>query len=157
GAHGTQGWVKVGSYSGELDHLVGLTELKLRCGETEHDLAVEGVRPAHREILMKLAGIDSRDDAQRLHGCELWVDRSAAAPCGEDEFYVADLVGCALYGEGENVIAHVVGVWDSGVCDMLEVETLDGKTYNVPFREPFVGEVDVRKRHVELKAPWVLA
>ena len=157
GAHGTEGWVKVGSYSGEHEHLVDLTEVTLRCGETQWRIAVEGIRPAPREILVKLAGIETRNEALRLHGCELWVDRAAAAPRGEDEFYVADLVGCELFAEGEKIGAWVVSVWDSGICDMLEVKTVGGDTYNVPFREPFVGELDVEERRIELKAPWVLA
>lgn len=157
GAHGTDGWVKVGSYSGELEHLAGLSELTLWCGETQRHIVVEQVRPTYREVLIKFAGVDSRDDAARLHGCELRVPRSAAVPRGEDEFYVADLVGCELYTGDKKVGAHVISVWDSGACDMLEVKTDDGDIYNVPFREPFVGDVSVERRRIELKTPWILS
>jgi 16S rRNA processing protein RimM len=158
GAHGTGGEIKIGSYSGELEHLGGLTEVTLRCGASQRRFIVEQVRIAHREALVKLAGVDDRDEALRLAKCEVWVPRSAAAPCGEDEYYIGDLVGCHLVaGPGADVRARVVAVWESGSDDMLEVEAADGTIYHVPFREPFIGEVDVERRRIELTAPWVLA
>lgn len=158
GAHGTGGEIKIGSYSGELEHLRGLTEVTLRCGATDRRFAVAQVRIAHREALVKLEGVDTRDEALRFAKCEVWVPRSSAAPRGEDEFYVADLVGCRLIeAPGGETRGRVIAVWESGSDDMLEVAAADGKTYNVPFREPFVGEVDVEGRRIELTAPWVLA
>jgi 16S rRNA processing protein RimM len=138
GAHGTQGEVKVGSYSGELEHLLSLSEVTLRCHSGERRLKIEQVRLAHSEALVKFAGVDTRDEAARLTRCELWAPRAAASPRGEDEYYIADLIGCGLYSAEapERPTARVVSVWNSGICDMLEVETESGQTYNVPFREP---------------------
>ena len=159
GAHGTEGEVKVGSYSGELEHLLSLTEVSLRCRSGERRLKIEQVRLAHSEALVKFAGVDTRDDAARLARCELWAPRAAASPRGEDEYYIADLIGCSLYAADAptDAAARVVSVWDSGIGDMLEVETEGGQTYNVPFREPFIGEIDTDSRRIELKTPWVLA
>jgi 16S rRNA processing protein RimM len=157
GAHGTGGEIKVGSYSGELAHLQALTEVTLICAGSEHRFEVERVRLAHREALVKLAGVDTRDAALRLWKCELWIPRSGAAPRGEDEYYIGDLIGCELVDGSDGAgVARVIAVWESARDDMLEVEAADGTVYNVPFREPFIGEVDVPGRRIELKTPWVL-
>ena len=163
GAHGTAGEVKLGSYSGELAHLAALTKVGLRCpGSSDgaiRRLEIEHVRLTHREALVKFRGVDSRDAAQELRRCEVWVPRLQAAQCGEDEYYIADLIGCELRspGRGAEVLARVVSVWETGIGDMLEVETPEGKIFNVPFREPFIGEVDTGHRMIELETPWVLA
>jgi 16S rRNA processing protein RimM len=163
GAHGTAGEVKLGSYSGELAHLTALTEVGLHCpGASEgavRRLEIEHVRLTHREALVKFRGVDSREAAQALRRCEIWVPRSQAAQRGEDEYYIADLIGCELRspGGGAEVLARVVSVWETGIGDILEVETPEGKVFNVPFREPFIGEVDTAQRKIELETPWVLA
>lgn len=163
GAHGTAGEVKLGSYSGELAHLEALAEVDLRCPGAPDGavrrLEIEHVRLTHREALVKFRGVDSRDAALELQRCEVWVPRSQAAQRGEDEYYIADLIGCELRapGEGAEVLAHVVSVWETANGDVLEVETPEGKIFNVPFREPFIGEVDTDQRRIELETPWVLA
>ncbi len=163
GAHGTAGEVKLGSYSGELAHLVALSDVGLRCpGASERAtrrLEIEHVRLTHREALVKFRGVDTRDAALELRRCEVWVPRSQAAQRGEGEHYIADLIGCELRspGGGADVLAHVVSVWETGIGDILEVETPEGKIFNVPFREPFIGEVDTEQRRIELATPWVLA
>ncbi|NBF38860.1 MAG: 16S rRNA processing protein RimM [Spirochaetes bacterium] len=163
GAHGTAGEVKLGSYSGELAHFTALTEVRLRCPGASEDsirrLEIEHVRLTHREALVKFRGVDSRDAAQDLRRCEVWVPRLQAAQCGEDEYYIADLIGCELRSRGgdEEVLARVVSVWETGIGDILEVETPEGKIFNVPFREPFIGAVDTAQRQIELETPWVLA
>ncbi|MFW6223682.1 MAG: ribosome maturation factor RimM, partial [Spirochaetota bacterium] len=157
GAHGVAGEVKLGSYSGELEHLEALTEVSLRCsaGATRR-LAIEHVRLTHREALVKFQGVDSREAALELQRCEVWVPRSQAARRREDEYYIADLIGCELRapGEGTEALARVVSVWETGNGEILEVETPEGKIFNVPFREPFIGEVDTEHRMIELEAPW---
>ncbi|MFP4068431.1 MAG: ribosome maturation factor RimM [Spirochaetaceae bacterium] len=169
GAHGTGGEVKVGAYSGETGHLADLTEVELRCpggGEQGRRLRVERVRLTHREALFKLEGIDDRETAVSLRRCELWVPREKASSRGEDEFYIADLVGCELYlqeglqdppqGKAQRPVGRVLSVWETGACDMLEVETAEGSVRNIPFREPYVGEVDTRRRRIALQTPWIL-
>jgi len=107
--------------------------------------------------------VDSRDAAAALLRCELWAPREKAAPLAEDEFYIADLIGCDLVvteagaDRSRTPVARVIAVWESGSDDMLEVKAPDGAVYNVPLREPFIGSVDVDARRIELLAPWVLA
>lgn len=158
GAHGTGGEVKVGSYSGELDHLAKLEVVKLRCRNGDRTLEVEQVRVARDAAIFKFAGVDTREAALGLQGGELIAPRAHAAPRGPNEYYIADLVGCSLRapGAGGAVLARVISVWDSGSSDMLEAETPNGRIYNVPFRRPFIGNVDLEAAVIELLEPWIL-
>jgi len=149
-AHGTAGEVRVRSYSGETGHLLALREVRLRLGTRERTAAVEAVRPASPDVLVKFAGVDDRETAQALIGGELWVDRSRAAPLGPGEFYADDLCGCGLFVGAERV-GEVTGVCETGHASLLEVRTGDGRTVMVPFTDHFVGEVDVAARRVALR------
>lgn len=106
-------------------------------------------------VLVKVEGYDSPEAARALTGFEIWVPRDKAAPCGKGEYYIADLVGCALV-DGERELGRVGGVSESGNGFLLEVAMASGPSVYVPFRKEFVGEVDIKARRIELLAPWIL-
>jgi 16S rRNA processing protein RimM len=149
-AHGTAGEVRVKSFSGETEHLLRLAEVTLRRGGVERTVAIEACRTALPDVLVKFAGIDDREAAQKLRGWELWVERSRAAPLAAGEYYATDLRGCGLFVGAERV-GSVTGVCDAGRAPLLEVRTGDGRTVMVPFTDHFVGEVDVAAGRVELR------
>ena len=85
-AHGVRGELKVESMSGETDHFRSLSTVTLVRGDRRHELAVEGVRVAHRTVLLKLEGVDSPEDAKRWRGWEIVAPRRHAAPIREGEY-----------------------------------------------------------------------
>ncbi|HOZ72950.1 MAG TPA: ribosome maturation factor RimM [Spirochaetales bacterium] len=153
--HGVDGRLRLVSYSGETDHLMRLTEATLRGDGRELFVRIESVTAHGNGVLMKVVGYDSPERAVALSGMELWAPRDMAAPLDDDQYYYADLVGCALVAGGTE-LASVVAVCDSGGGDLLEVAKPDGSSAYVPFRKEFVGEVDVHARRIELVAPWIL-
>ena len=151
-AHGVHGFVRFESLSGEIDHFASMHRVELRGrGQPPRGYDVELVRLGAPTLLMKLAGVDDRDDAATLTGREIWVDRSYAAPLAPDEYYVADLTGCELHQDGR-VIGTVRAVLEAGAGDMLEAVTAEGRTVLVPFRRQFVRTTDVDARVIELES-----
>jgi len=51
----------------------------------------------------------------------------------------------------------VCAVCEGGNGSLLEIEVPSGKRYFVPFMNEYVGEVDLERRVVELKADWLLS
>jgi len=155
-AHGTGGEVRVRSYSGETEHLLRLRTVSLRRGGVEREAAIESARTALPDVLVKFAGVDSREAAQTFAGWELWVDRTRAAPLGAGEVYATDLVGCGVFA-GAGRVGEVTGICETGHAPLLEVRTVDGRTAMVPYTDHFVGGVDVAARRLELRDPEVIA
>ena len=153
--YGVAGHVKVHSYSGETKHFMSLCEVNLVSGKRERPFHVEEVRLISNSVLLKLAGIDSPEEARRYSGWELWVDRSFAAELREGEYYHADLCRCTVV-QGGRALGRIMSVCDGGAADLLEIETSGGKRFLVPFIEEFVGEVNLVNHTVELKADWLL-
>lgn len=167
--YGLKGELKVRSLSGETEHIVALEgkNISLRqavagkSAPAQLSRIVESVRVVEPHLLVKFKGIDTPEDARKLTGCEILVARELASPLDNDEFYVIDLIGCSLILNG-TAIGTVQNVWETGAHDMLEVKLADPvaesgfRVVQVPFRLPFVGDVDVQARTIELLAPWVL-
>ncbi|HVP18790.1 MAG TPA: ribosome maturation factor RimM [Spirochaetia bacterium] len=148
--YGVRGEVRGRSFSGEPDHFVALTEAVFRKGDTEKKLRIESVRPHMRDVVLKIAGIDTPEDARRLIGFEIWVPRGQAARLREGEYYTADLCRCSIWFEDE-LIGSVRSVWEGGPSQLLEVRNASGKTFLVPFNDHFVGEVDVEGGRILLR------
>jgi len=81
--------------------------------------------------------------------------REAALPrLEDDEFYVRDLLGCAVTVDGGRV-GVVRDVIASPANDVVEVALADGRTALVPFVADAVLEVAPGEGRVAL-APWAL-
>jgi 16S rRNA processing protein RimM len=155
--HGVAGELKVRSFSGETGHIAALREALFRKGALEKRLRFESVRlpGGSSAAIVKIAGVETPEQAARLVGWEIWVARADAAPLGLGEFYAADLCGCGVW-LADKRIGGVRSVWDGGPAQLLEVEGEDGRTVLVPFTEHFVGDVDVARGRIELRGDEVL-
>ncbi len=155
GTHGVAGELKARSLSGELDHLLTLSDALLRKAGRETTVCFESVRRQVPGILLKVKGIDSPEKARALIGSEIWVPRSLAAPLDRGEYYAADLCQCSLW-YGEEEIGVVRSVWDGGPAQLLEVRGKEGRTFLVPFSEHFIGDVELEKGRIRLKEDEII-
>ncbi len=175
-AHGLKGTFKVESTSGESAHFVELEEVTLRSGDRERVFAVESVDGCTANLLMKCVGIDTPEDAKKFSGWEIMVPKDMACPLYEDEFYIEDLKQCTLvYGLASDApieIGSVTGVLEGGESYLIEVslsesfnlsqyvdsdnELSKGSKRFIPFKNEFIGTVDIKRKVIELMHLWIL-
>ncbi|MBN1837195.1 MAG: 16S rRNA processing protein RimM [Spirochaetales bacterium] len=155
GAHGLQGALKVKSLSGETGHFFRLERVYVLGAVDFEEYRVDGVKPYRSGVLLKLEGVDTPEQADKLRGHEVWVERANASVLGEGEYYLADLCRCRVY-QAEREIGVVVSVCEGGNAELLEVERPSGERVIVPFLSAFVGEVDVESGSIHLTAGFEL-
>ncbi len=153
---GLEGLLRVESYSGEFEHFTRLGEVTLERGSRNRRYSVESIRIRGRELLIKLAGVDTPEAGRELAGWEILVDRAHAAPLAAGEYYLSDLCDC-IVAKDSKPLGRIRAVCEGGNGDLLEIEVPTGGRYFVPFREEFVGDVDVQAGVVQLKADWLLS
>lgn len=154
--HGVRGLLKVESYSGEYDHFLDLKELKLRKDGKERLFLIERFEVYGKGLLLKLKGVDTPEEGKKFSRWEIWVDRSNASELQDNEFYQADLCGTLLVYQGQPM-GKVLSVIAGGNGDLLEVsleKTSEVKL--IPFRNEFIGKVDIQGGTLELLEDWVL-
>lgn len=153
-SHGVQGYVKVKSFSGETAHFSSMREVLLIKDNREKVYRIEAVKTVHEGVLIKFEGVDSPEAGKLLSGSEIWVERNLSAPLEDGEFYAADVQGCRLIYQGEDV-GIVKSIIENGATDLLEIN-VEGGTRIVPLTEQFIGTIDVQAKTIELKDDWVL-
>ena len=179
GTHGVAGEFKVESTSGEYEHFERMEEVTLCNGDQKKLFSVEQVKTGGNTLYMKLAGINSPEEAAKYNRWEIVVPREYAHPLQKGEWYIEDLKGCSVWYGGdsasfleENVVGTVTNVVEGGSGYLVEIllsesckllasdvkHTKSGavRTVYVPFKDMFIGTVDVEQKRMQLMHLWIL-
>jgi 16S rRNA processing protein RimM len=156
--HGLKGFIKIRPLSGEIDHLLALETVLIRLGVKEKLYTIEESQEIHAAVLMKFQGIDTPEDAKKLSGGELLVDRSQAAPLQDDEYYIEDLKGLkvVLAAFDGTELGEITDVMEGGGAELVEIRLISGEKKLVPFRNEFFGKIDVENQRAVLLSDWIL-
>jgi len=97
---------------------------------------------------LTLEGVEDRNAAEAIDGFTISVDRHDLPELGDDEVYLADLVGLAVEHGGERLgVVERIEVYPSSSA--LVVSTAD-RELEIPIHPPYVEEVDLRARTVRV-------
>lgn len=153
GAHGVRGTVKIKSYTEYSDDLTAYGVLYNAQGDIV-DVTIKG----HNKdmILADIAGVNSREEAQALHGTELMVPRSALPDTNADagEYYIEDLVGMAVELEDGTAYGTIKSIQNYGAGDVVELHIFQGnKALLLPFNDECFPRINTKKHSVILALP----
>jgi len=156
-SYGLKGEVKVRPFNDDCSYLKNIKQgiILLKDGR-EVKYGIEGFRKSGSQVYMKFLGIDDPETAKKLAGATLFVPKSEAAPLKKGEYYISDLIGCTLIHE-EKSVATVVSYYDGPQAILLEVKDGNAKKFMVPLMKPFVGEVNIDNKTIELLTLELLA
>jgi 16S rRNA processing protein RimM len=182
---GLQGEVKVLSLSDfpERFEKKGQRWLRSPKGETPQLVNLKYGRniPGKNLYIVKLAEINSREQAEALKNYKLLVPIGDRVPLAKDEYHVADLMDLAVYlQETGELVGHVRDIFSTG-HDLLEVELIPQlipeilsetlpeteeaiavkeqvtqkkpKTILIPFVMTIVPIVDIANKRIEITPP----
>ncbi|MGI6432817.1 MAG: ribosome maturation factor RimM [Sphaerochaetaceae bacterium] len=150
GPHGVKGLLKFQLFSSDASHLKTLTTIELRKGDVKREMEIQFIQDLGHASVIKFTGIDTPEQARTYSGWELWIRREEALSLEEGEYYVADLLGCAMLVAGKKV-ATVISWIDGAQSVLLEVESLEhGKRFLIPFLAQYIGHIDLSEKTIEL-------
>jgi len=120
---------------------------------------VESVRFHRGEALVKLAGVETMDQADALRGLVLGLRVRDLPPLADSEYYHHQLEGLDVLDAQGVVLGRVASVRDNPGHDLLVVVPSDGDSgaFMVPLVEAFVREVDLGRRRIVVDLPAGLA
>lgn len=107
-------------------------------------------RPQKKMYLVKLKGIDSMTEAEKLKGGELKVEEDDRVPLEEGEYYVRDIVGCAVITDEGETLGVVSDVLSPGANDVWVVKRPQGRELLLPVIDEVVLDVDVAAKRIKV-------
>ena len=110
------------------------------------------LRPVREGYLVRLDGVDSMEAAAALTLSEVRVPRSALPALAPGEYFVEDIVGCAVEDETGRPLGTVHGTMWTGAHDVATVIGTDGREHMVPLVPDFVIGVDAPGRKMQIRS-----
>jgi 16S rRNA processing protein RimM len=121
---------------------------RLTLGDREREVARRAGTDDH--VILRVTGVDDRRAAEALRGTDLLVDRAAAPPLEEGEFWAEDLEGLRVV-DGERDLGRVRGMLELPSCEVLELDS----ELLVPLVRDAVRRVDLAGGVVEVDTAFL--
>ena len=148
GTHGLRGEIRVECWCDSPDFLAGFTTLYFDGGQTE--LSVKS-RPHKNIVLSKIEDVDTVEDAEKLRGRVLFIDRGdVKLPEGRN--FIQDLIGCRVLDADDSSVCYgeITDVFKTGANDVYTVKNGESE-YLVPVVDSIVTLKNVDEGFVLVK------
>ncbi|MGR3914214.1 MAG: ribosome maturation factor RimM [Gammaproteobacteria bacterium] len=135
GQHGVRGWLKVFSHMRPREEILQYERWLLaprhaapaRDAHDWREVEVAAVRAHGKQLLAKVAGIDTRDAAEELAGMRIAVHRAQLPPPAAGEYYWSDLIGMRVVNRDGEMLGRVDHLLETGANDVLSVMREDAR------------------------------
>ena len=150
---GRRGEVAVELHTGSRERFrAGSRVLALDKLDRRREMVVEDSWPHKGLVVLKFCGVENISQAEALVGCEIQVPRKERLPLPTGEFYVSELVGCAVFNHGVEVGRIAEVQFGYGDAPLLTVRA--GATEHLlPLAEAYLVNVDLKGRRLDMDLP----
>jgi 16S rRNA processing protein RimM len=121
GAFGVRGEVALLSWTDPREALFRYQPWILRSGDSEREIAGVRGRDTGKRVIATFPGIDTREQAEALHGTEIWVPRDRLPPPAPGEYYWVDLEGLSVRTVDGIELGTVSHLFDTGANPVMVV------------------------------------
>ncbi len=109
--------------------------------------SLQGVRPQGDGVILKLDGVETRDQAEALRGAFIFVESEASAPPPPGAYRVDDIIGSSVVLPSGRTVGKVADVLILPGNDVWVVREGD-REYLVPAVKELILSVDVASRRI---------
>jgi 16S rRNA processing protein RimM len=151
--HGVRGELRVKSYTQDPKAIGAYGDLTDKAGVKRFTLAA--LRLVKDDMLVvRVAGVASREEAEKLNGVALFARRSQLPPPSDDEFYHDDLIGLEAVTREGDALGRIIALRNFGAGDILEIAPATGsETLLLPFTKAVAVEVDFEHGRIVIVPP----
>lgn len=150
-AHGIKGFVKVRSFVDDDDLLQGDNVFTAESGSKTIKITLKNALKG--DWVAEVKGVVDRNEAERLRGTKLYIDREAMPEADDGEYYVEDLKGLKVVDKDGKDIGVVLSVENFGASDLIDIKPETGASFYIPFTDDTVLDVDFENGFITVELP----
>ncbi len=113
---------------------------------------VTEARIHRRQVIVKLENVESIDQAERLVGAPILVEKAALPVLEEGEYYWTDLIGMDVWTERKDRVGKLADIIPTGGTDVFVIKKGE-KEILVPANDEVIRKVDIVARHMTVCLP----
>ena len=146
--HGLRGDVKILPWSDDAEFICEFDTLYRKSGDV---VEIEHSRVSKNVVVMKIKGVDTVEDAQKMRNHILYMDRNDVE-LEEGSYFVQDLIGLSVVdADNGTVYGKLTDVSETGANDVYHVETTEGKLLLVPAIPEVLVETDIEGETMKIR------
>ena len=144
--NGLKGVVKVNPFTDDISKFEDLKYVYIQLKRELKKVKIEQVRYNKNQVLLKLEGIDSIEEAEKYRNFYLKTEKESQEDLGEDTYYIVDLIGLDVYSDKNEYLGKIEDVFPTGSNDVYVVKDNLGKQILIPAIADVVKEVDLKNK-----------
>ena len=141
--HGVRGEVKVFPTTDDPMRFKKLKQVILDTGKEQIELEVAGARFFKNLVILKFKGSDNINDVEQYRQTSLYVTRENAVPLGENEYFIADLIGLKVVSDEGEELGDLSDVLQTGANDVYVVSKENTPDLLIPAIRDCIRQVDI--------------
>jgi 16S rRNA processing protein RimM len=149
---GVRGWMHVTPWSEDPAVLLAhrVWAIRKMDGDAWRSVDVIEAKLQLPGLVARFAGVETREDAAALRGCEIGLARHALEAPRDGEVYWADLVGLDVVNREGVALGRVADVSGHGAHPVLHVAAAGAAARLIPYVPAYVERVDLAARRIDV-------
>ena len=131
GAHGVRGQVKIKHFLDNPKSILSNAAVYGADGKKQYTLTLHSA--TDQMLIASIQGISDRNQAELLRKTELFIRKEALPEIKGDGWYYNDLIGLDARLKNGSVYGQVIGVYNFGAGDIIELKKIDDSEEMLPF------------------------
>ena len=149
--NGLKGMVKVNPFTDDMMRFEELEDLYIQYKGNLKKVKIEQVRYQKNQVLLKLEGINSIEEAENYRNCYLKIHRKDARNLEEDMYFIADLIGLEVYTNQNELLGKLDDVFSTGSNDVYVVKDHNGKQILLPAIKEVIKQIDLKNKKITVE------
>ncbi len=146
---GIKGMVKVNPFTEDISKFKELKTIFLEQNKILIEVEIEEVKYSKNQVLLKIKGINTIGEAEKYRGCYLKILRKDAKKLPKDTYFIADLIGNAVYTDDGILLGKVQDIYNSGANDIYVIkDSTTGKQILLPAIREVIKNIDIEQEKI---------
>lgn len=145
---GVKGMLKVKPFTDDANRFEELKKVYICKKEKLEEVEIEEVKYHKDMVLLKVKGIDDMNEAEKVKGLYLKIDRKNAKKLPKDTYFIADLLGLEVYSDTGELLGKVDDIFRTGANDVYVIKDEKGKQLLLPGIPDVIKEIDLEKEKI---------
>ena len=145
---GIKGQLKIVPFTDDITRYYELKEIYVEKKNELKLFQIEQVNYKKNMVILKLKGIETVEEAEKLRNCYLKIDRKDAKKLPKDTYFIVDLLGLDVYTDEGKLLGKVDDIYNAGSSDIYVIKDELGKQILLPAIKDVLKEVDLENQKI---------
>ena len=148
---GLKGLVRVMPFTDDIKRFEKLKSIYIVKANELIEKEIQEVRYYKNMVVLKFKGIDTIEEAEKLKGLYLKIQRKDAVKLPKNTYFIADLIGLDVYSIDGKHLGKVDDIFPTGSNDVYVVKDSEGKQILIPAIKSVIKNIDLENKKIEVE------